>query len=56
MTSPYRALRADVQFLIDAGIVELDKLELGIEDVASRYEEPLTLRRKFEGLKRVLKL
>jgi hypothetical protein len=45
----------DVLFLIDAGIIELDRLESCVEDVASRYEEPLTFRRKFEELKRLLK-
>ena len=45
----------DVQFLIDSDIVELDRLESCVEDVASRYEEPLTLRHKFADLKRRLK-
>ena len=44
----------DVQFLINAGIVDLNQLEKSIEDVAARYEEPITLRRKFDELRRFL--
>ena len=44
----------DVLFLIRAGIIELDRLQQCIEDVADRYEESLTLRRKFEEVKQIL--
>lgn len=45
----------DVQFLIQANIIDLAKLEQCIEDVARRYDEPKTLRQKLNTFKQTLK-
>jgi hypothetical protein len=44
----------DVQFLIQANIINLAQLEVSIEDVASRYDEPKTLHRKLDVFKQFL--
>lgn len=44
----------DVRFLLNQGFINLEALEVHIADVANRYEEPLTLKRNFEEMKRGL--
>jgi Nucleotidyltransferase of unknown function (DUF6036) len=43
----------DVQFLVQANIISLSQLGQCIEDVASRYHEPKTLRQKFNSFKQM---
>lgn len=44
----------DVQFLLQAKIINLAQLEACVEDVASRYDEPKTLRRKLGVFKQFI--
>ena len=44
----------DVAFLLAAGRIDLSRLDGYIEDVASRYDESIKLRRNFDVLKRSL--
>lgn len=44
----------DVAFLLRAGHISLSALERYIEDVASRYDEPIKLRHNFQEFKRNL--
>ena len=45
----------DVAFLLAAGRINLSALERFVEDVATRYDEPIKLRRNFAEFKRNLK-
>ena len=45
----------DVAFLVAAGRIDLSALERYVEDVATRYDEPIKLRRNFNEFKRNLK-
>lgn len=45
----------DVQFLVEAGRVDLETLGRYIEDIARRYDEPLNLRRNFAEFHRLLR-